>query len=156
MPPKTTSQSTPGHAVDAVLYEAMAAFRSALIHYAHASDTRAQAVGLTSRQYSLLIFIGAARDPLSIGDAADLLCLTHHSAVELSQRAEQAGLILRNTDPADSRRVLLSLTDVGYEKLGDAIQAHVNELREHRSALIHSLQQWTRVIDEHEIMPSAR
>jgi DNA-binding MarR family transcriptional regulator len=69
---------------------------------------------------------GAA--PPTIGDVADHLLLRHHSAVELVDRAEQAGLVHRVDDPDDRRVVRLLLTARGRDLLERLTDAHLEEL----------------------------
>ncbi|WP_052351949.1 MarR family winged helix-turn-helix transcriptional regulator [Deinococcus pimensis] len=130
----------------------MAGFRGALIGYSHASETIARRHGLTGRQYSLLVFVGAAGDDLiSVGTAAEHLCLNHHSTVELSQRAEAAGLIERLSDPADGRRVLLELTAEGRRRMDAVTRDHVRDLREQREKLIDGLRRWTDLLGAQDL-----
>ena len=54
---------------------------------------QARAAGLTPAQHQLLLAVrGHDGDP-TIGDVAEHLMLRHHSAVELVDRAERAGLL---------------------------------------------------------------
>ena len=60
-------------------------------------------------------------------------------AVELAGRLEQAGLVARKGDPQDKRRVLLTLTDTGAERLTDLARAHSLELGKTRDVMIKTL-----------------
>jgi len=60
---------------------------------------------------------------------AEALQVRLHSAVELINRAEAAGLLARPPDPDDARRHLLSLTQVGEARLGGLARQHRDELR---------------------------
>jgi DNA-binding MarR family transcriptional regulator len=113
-------------------YEALANFRYAVRRYLAFAQEGARSVGLTSLQHQALLAIKAhnqadAARPMSIGDLADQLLVRHHSAVELVQRLEKAGLTRRSTDPKDRRRVEISLTPGG-----NAVMAilSANNLRE--------------------------
>jgi DNA-binding MarR family transcriptional regulator len=64
----------------------------------------------------------------TVSDAADYLQLRHHSTVELIDRAEQAGLARRVTDPEDARLVRLQLTEKGQTKLDELSTQHLQEL----------------------------
>ncbi|HWT97256.1 MAG TPA: hypothetical protein VN229_06555, partial [Terriglobales bacterium] len=55
--------------------------------------------------------------------------IRHHSAVELSNRLEALGLIDRSVDPADGRRILLSLTPAAEGILTRMSATHLQELR---------------------------
>jgi len=104
-------------------------FRDALRHFQRWSETQARAAGLTPAQHQLLLAVrGHDGDP-TIGDVADHLMLRHHSAVELVDRAERAGLLLRRTDPDDRRVVHLELTADGEAHLAALSAAHLIELR---------------------------
>jgi DNA-binding MarR family transcriptional regulator len=63
-----------------------------------------------------------------MGDVADHLLLKHHSAVELVDRAERAGLVRRSLDPEDHRIVRLALTDDGEQRLAALAATHLDEL----------------------------
>ena len=64
----------------------------------------------------------------TIGDVADYLLLRHHSAVELVNRAEHAGLVRRAHDRDDHRIVRLRLTARGADKLRRLTAAMLEEL----------------------------
>ena len=92
----------------------------------------------------------AARDPRvrrtgagpTIGDVADALLLRHHSAVELIDRAEAAGLVRRRPDADDQRVVRLSLTALGSRRLRQLTERHLEELdrlRPQLSAMWHGI-----------------
>jgi DNA-binding MarR family transcriptional regulator len=65
--------------------------------------------------------------------------LRHHSAVELVDRAERAGLLQRRTDPDDRRVVHLELTADGDAHLAALSAAHLAELRRLQGGLRLSL-----------------
>ena len=68
-------------------------FRDALRRFLRWSEDQARAAGLTPAQHQLLLAVrGHDGDP-TIGDVAEHLLLRHHSAVELVDRAERAGLL---------------------------------------------------------------
>ena len=64
-----------------------------------------------------------------MGDLAAYLLLRHHSAVELVDRAEAAGLVARSPDPQDARMVRVKLTRRGDQLVTDLTKAHLAELR---------------------------
>jgi DNA-binding MarR family transcriptional regulator len=55
----------------------------------------------------------ALAGPLSVRDLADALGISHASVSETRRSLEQAGLIMAETDPADARRRVLTLTPSG-------------------------------------------
>lgn len=113
-------------------YAKLLTFRVGLRRFLRWSEEQAAKVGLTPAQHQLLLAIRGhpdSRGP-SVGDLADYLCIRHHSAVQLIDRAEQLGLITRNRiDDKDRRLVRLTLTATGQEKLTLLSTAHREELR---------------------------
>jgi DNA-binding MarR family transcriptional regulator len=104
-------------------------FRDALRRFQHWSETEARAAGLTPAQHQLLLAVrGHDGDP-TMGDVAEHLMLRHHSAVELVDRAERAGLLRRRVDLDDRRVVHLELTPEGADRLVALSAAHLAELR---------------------------
>jgi len=94
-------------------------------------DSRAASAGISSGQHQLLLSIRGhdhSAGP-TIGDVADHLSLRHHSAVELVQRAEAAGLVTRRGDPVDRRAVRLAVSESGRRVLEDLEPLHAEELR---------------------------
>jgi len=124
---------------DELDFAALLAFRTALRRFNHWSEAQAQAVGLTHAQHQLLLAIKGHPDRRgpTIGDAADYLLLRHHSAVELVNRAQAAGLVERHRDEADARVVRLKLTDKGQECIRKLTQLHIDELRQLSPLLAH-------------------
>jgi len=113
-------------------YRTLARFRRALRSFLRFSEDAARAAGLTPAQHQLLLAIkGHPTDTTpSASDVADALQLRLHSAVELIDRAEAAGLVVRRSDPIDARRHLVSLTPLGVERLEGLSRQHRAELRD--------------------------
>jgi DNA-binding MarR family transcriptional regulator len=112
-------------------FENLLAFRTGLRRFLHWSQTQARAAGLTPAQHQLLVAIKGhpgGRGP-TIGDLAGYLLLRHHSAVELVDRAEAAGLVARRSDADDGRVTRVRLTADGEARLGKLAPAHLDELR---------------------------
>ncbi len=65
---------------------------------------------------------------MTVGDLAERLRIRHHSAVELVNRLGEAGLVVRDQDKDDHRRVLLQLTVRADDHLADLSVAHLDEL----------------------------
>ena len=63
-----------------------------------------------------------------IGDLAESLQLKHHSVVELVDRAERAGLVVRHTDKVDQRKQRIDLTAKGRRILERLSAIHRDEL----------------------------
>jgi DNA-binding MarR family transcriptional regulator len=103
----------------AVDYVALAEFRHELRIFLAFSETNARREGLTSQQYQALLTIkGFGREKtMFVGELARLLLIKHHTAGELIARMEQLGLLKRNVDVNDNRRVLVTLTRKGMLRL---------------------------------------
>ena len=119
-------------------YRSLADFRSVLRRFLAVSDAAAHAAGLTSQRYQALLAIRVKKDDsaMSVGELADQLLVKPHSAAELVNRLESAGLVRRTADASDRRRVLLNLTEEGERRLSDLAQAQFRELESHREALL--------------------
>ncbi len=123
------------------LLSTLADFRFELRQYLQFSEMAAEAVGVQPRQYQLLLQIAGAPAGArtTIAYAAERLSLRHNSVVELVDRSEREGLLLRAEDPADRRRVLLRLTPKGEELLNELASEHAMELYELAPRLARSL-----------------
>jgi DNA-binding MarR family transcriptional regulator len=121
--------------------EALAKFRYELRRFLHFSETAATEAGLKPQQHQLLLQIqGASESEVpSIGYLAERLVLRHNSVVELGNRCEEAGLVMRTSDPANRRHVVLRLTAEGERLLQSLSEAHANELFELGPKLVESL-----------------
>lgn len=120
-------------------YEALAAFRHAMRRFAAFSEMEAKASGLTPRQHQALLAIKgtpSAPNGLAISQIAEHLLIQHNSAVELVDRLAEAGLVRRQSDPADGRRILVTLTERSETVLRGLSAAHLRELRGIRSTLL--------------------
>ena len=113
-------------------FERLLEFRVTLRRFQRWSEDQAKAAGLTHVQHQLLVAIkGHPGDrPPTVGDLAGYLLLRPHSAVELVDRAEAAGLVERTPDREDGRVVRVRLTAVGEEILQRLTRAHLERLHE--------------------------
>ena len=128
-----------GRTLTATDYENLLAFRTSLRKFLSWSETKAREAGLTAAQHQLLLAVKGhpGGDPPAVGDLADYLLLRHHSAVELIDRAEAAGLVQRCRDEGDGRVIRVRLTPEGDRRLGSLSAAHLNELRRLAPVLDH-------------------
>jgi DNA-binding MarR family transcriptional regulator len=120
-------------------YQRLRAFRSELRDFLRWSEQTAHDAGLTPALHQLLLVIRGfpvAPGP-TIGEAAHELHIRHHSAVELAQRAESTGLIRRDRDTDDQRRLHLELTEEGRERLETLTREHLTRIQ----TLAHTLEQ---------------
>lgn len=107
-----TVPQKPRPAISEADYQRLSEFRYLIRRFLEFSQLQAQAAGLTPRQHQALLAIkGFPRDgTVTIGELAERLRIRHHSAVELVNRLGEAGLVSRDQDKDDHRRVLLGLT----------------------------------------------
>ena len=120
---------------------ALADFRFALRKFLHFSEAAAMQAGLTPQQHQLLLQIegASAGTVTAVGYLAERLVRRHHSVVELSDRCEEAGLIVRMRDPHNRRQVVLELTGAGNRVLAELSAVHARELTELGPELIDAL-----------------
>lgn len=114
-------------------YERLLEFRTAIRHFLRWSESQAAREGIAPTQHQLLLAIRGHRDHdlgPTIGEAANHLQLKPNSAVELVDRAANAGLVERDGDPNDQRVVRLRLTAKGAAKLEAISRATLAELAE--------------------------
>jgi DNA-binding MarR family transcriptional regulator len=113
-------------------FERLLEFRVTLRRFQRWSEDQAKAAGLTHVQHQLLVAIKGhpGGQPPTVGDLAGYLLLRPHSAVELVDRAEDAGLVERIPDPVDGRVVRVRLTAGGEEVLQKLTRAHLDRLHE--------------------------
>jgi DNA-binding MarR family transcriptional regulator len=106
-------------------------FRTGIRRFLQYSKIQAAGVGLTPTQHQLLLAVRGHRDPQgpTIGEVAECSLIRHHSAVELVDRAEAAGLVVRRQDRGDHRVVRLALTRSGGGKLETISRANLAEIR---------------------------
>ena len=113
-------------------FEKLLEFRVTLRRFQRWSEDQAKAAGLTHVQHQLLVAIKGhpGNRPPTVGDLAGYLLLRPHSAVELVDRAEAAGLVERTPDQEDGRVVRVGLTPDGEEILQKLTRAHLDRLHE--------------------------
>lgn len=71
------------------------------------------ATGLTYPQYLSMLALWESPEPLTVGDLGHRLRLDSGTLTPVLKRLEAAGHVTRRRDPADERRVLLSVTEQG-------------------------------------------
>lgn len=112
------------------VYARLLTFRTRLRRFERWSADQAQAAGLTPAQHQLLLAVRGHSDPRgpTVGEVAEYLLLRHHSAGELIQRAEAAGLVTRVRDSEDQRVIRLQLTETAAQCLQSLTELHLEEL----------------------------
>ena len=116
-------------------YERLARFRYALRRFLHFSEAQARTAGISPNQYQLMLFVRAFDGPPTIADLAERLQIEHQSTVGLLDRSVEAGLVLRQRDRADARRVRVALTARGAALLARLVAAHSPEFHRLSAAL---------------------
>lgn len=111
-------------------YQRLSEFRYLIRRFLEFSQLQAYDAGLTPRQHQALLAIKGfpGGGPVAIGNLAERLRIRHHSAVELVNRLCEAGLVARDQDTDDHRRVLLNLTEQANDCLAELSAAHLDEL----------------------------
>lgn len=122
-------------------YQALAELRYQLRRFQHFSEQEARVAGLEPQQHQLLLAIKGlpSGKMASVGELAERLQLQHHSTVELINRTVERGLLERQRDTSDQRRVLIHLTGHGDELLKRLSLLHRMELRTTGPALVQML-----------------
>jgi DNA-binding MarR family transcriptional regulator len=111
-------------------YRTLAEFRFQIRRFLAFSENAARAHGLDAQQHQLLLALKGLPPGTAptIGALADRLHVRHHSAVGLVDRLDQKGLIVRETDAADRRRVLVRISARGEAILRKLTRLHQEEL----------------------------
>jgi len=115
-------------------YQSVADLRAALREFLRVSERAARRHGLTQQRYLLLLMIKGAADGSQRSTVTALskrLQLAQSTVTELVERAEDAGLVMRNPSTDDGRVVFFSLTPEGERRLA----ALVRDLRTERATL---------------------
>ncbi len=116
-------------------YERLARWRYALRQFLHFSQQTTRRAGLSRAQHTLLLFVKVfpGAQP-SVSELAERLHVRHNSAVGLVDRCENAGLVRRERDAGDRRRVRVRLTGRAERLLNDLSLEHLRELADLRDA----------------------
>ncbi|MBK0004757.1 MarR family transcriptional regulator [Erwinia sp. S63] len=124
-------------------YTLLADFRATLRTFMAFSETQARNVGLTPQQHQALLSIrGTAPGNATVGYVAERLMLKPHSASGLLSRLEEAGLVMRKSDPTDQRRTFLQLTEEAEQLLESLSLAHLEELSNLKPMLLSMINQF--------------
>jgi DNA-binding MarR family transcriptional regulator len=112
-------------------YATLAEFRYLLRQFGAFSENAARDAGLTAQQHQALLAIKGfpGREAATIGELAERLNLKHHSVVGLVDRLAGRGLIHREQDKTDRRKVMILLTSKAETLLLGLSLAHRDELR---------------------------
>jgi DNA-binding MarR family transcriptional regulator len=121
-------------------YVLLAEFRHELRRFLAFSEAEAKVAGLTPQQHQVLLAVRAAPDAPTVGFLAERLVLRHHSVVELINRLEERGLLVRTRSLEDGRQANVSITAAGERVLVQLTLAHRGELRRAAPNLVGVLQ----------------
>ncbi|WP_321948430.1 MarR family winged helix-turn-helix transcriptional regulator [Paraburkholderia sp. J10-1] len=121
-PAKTPRRKLPGKRD----LEVMSAFRYDLRKFLRASEEIANAAGITTLQYQLLLHVRGfpGRQWATVGELAERLQAAPNGTAALVSRCEAAGLVTRKPDLADRRQVQVHLTPKGEKFLLDLAAEH--------------------------------
>ena len=116
--------------LDPARYRALAEFRNRLRHFLQFSDRAARSAGIEPQQHQLMLAIKGLPEGVrpTIRELAGRLLLKHHSTVELIDRLERRGAVVRTQSSDDAREVLIKLTRAGEALLRRLSIAHREEL----------------------------
>jgi DNA-binding MarR family transcriptional regulator len=111
-------------------YRDLAEFRRQIRRFLHFSEITAKEHALEPKQHQLLLALWGLPEGVrpTIGEIASRLFIQHHSAVELVNRMENAGAVMRQGSADDKREVLVTLTASGRAALRRLSLAHREEL----------------------------
>jgi|SRR5436190_6337653 len=118
----------------------VAEFRAALRKFMRKSERVARASGLTPQRYVLLLMIKGApngREQSTVTELAERLQLAQSSVTELVRRAEEVGLVERETSVEDGRVAHLRLTAEGERRLQRSFTSLASEREALRRAFVH-------------------
>ncbi|HZR29647.1 MAG TPA: MarR family transcriptional regulator [Terriglobales bacterium] len=112
-------------------YTALAEFRYQMRRFLHFSEEAARRAGVHPQQHQLLLAIRGlpSGQEARIGKLAERLQLEPHSAVELINRAERRGLVMRTGNLGDRRQVIVHITHAGEAVLKKLSRQHRAELQ---------------------------
>jgi DNA-binding MarR family transcriptional regulator len=116
--------------LDKADYVARARFRHQLRLFERVTEEACARNDVTLAQYLLLLQIKGrpGRDWALVGELAECLQLRHQTTVELTGRCELAGLVVRERDADDLRKVRVSLTRAGNKTVEGVAREHHAEL----------------------------
>jgi DNA-binding MarR family transcriptional regulator len=122
-------------------YQALAEFRHQIRRFLHFSEQAVNDAGMERGQYQLMLAIKGIPPGVRprIRELADQLQIRHHSAVELINRLEAGGYVVRTRGEDDRREVLPALTPKGERVLNELALHHRKELRSAGPELVAAL-----------------
>lgn len=137
----STHMAEPNRQIQLEDYQALAEFRYQIRLYLHFAEQMARSGGIEPQQHQVLLTVKGLPEEkkATIGELAERLQIQHHSTVELIDRLVERGLVERQRDESDLRRVLVHLTPQGEEVLERLSTLALAELRTIGPALVKTL-----------------
>ncbi|MCC7498474.1 MAG: MarR family transcriptional regulator [Bryobacterales bacterium] len=131
----------PGGDLSICQYRDLAEFRRQVRRFLHFSRITAKEHGIEPRQHQVLLTVQGLPEGVkpTIGEIADRLFIHHNSAVELVNRLQQTGAIVRRPGVGDRREVWIRLTSSGRALLQRLALAHRMELERLGPELLETL-----------------
>jgi DNA-binding MarR family transcriptional regulator len=122
-------------------YRDLAEFRRQIRRFLYFSEATAKERGIEPQQHQLMLTVYGLPEGVkpTIGELASRMFIRHHSAVELVNRLEQTGAIVRAPAPEDRREVWVRLTAPGRAALRKLALAHRTELEDSGPELARAL-----------------
>jgi DNA-binding MarR family transcriptional regulator len=123
-------------------YRDLAEFRRQIRKFIHFSEATAKDHGIEPQQHQLLLAVQGlpAGVKPTIREIASRLFIQHHSAVELVNRLEINGAVVRSAGVEDKREVWIRLTPAGRGILRRLALAHRTDLESSGPELARALQ----------------
>ncbi|TMK95562.1 MAG: MarR family transcriptional regulator [Actinobacteria bacterium] len=115
-------------------------FRAALRRFLRRSERIARSSGLTPQRYLLLLMIKGApggSEQSTVTELAERLQLAQSTVTELVRRAEEVGLVGRETSAVDGRVAHLRLTEEGERRLARSFTSLAGERDALRATFAH-------------------
>lgn len=111
-------------------FEVLAQFRYQLRRFLRFSEQESHSRGITPLQYQLMLQLKGfpGREWATVAELAERLQAKHHGVVALVSRCVAAGLVVRNRNRSDMRRVEVHLTPKGEQRLEQLAHRHRSEL----------------------------
>jgi DNA-binding MarR family transcriptional regulator len=127
---------------EAVDFQSLAELRYQLRVFVSFSEQAARERGIEPQQHQLMLAIKGLPTGLrpTVRVLAERLRLRHHSVVELIDRSERAGLVMRTPSPTDGREILVRVTATGDRLLRKLSVVHQAELQTIGPLLVQALQ----------------
>lgn len=123
-------------------YRQLAELRFRIRKFLHFSEEAVRAAHMEPQQYQLMLAIKGLPEGVrpTVTALSARLCLRHHSTVELINRLEERGAVVRRHATEDRREVLVELTEHGEQLLHNLSLLHWQELQNAGPALLQALQ----------------